>query len=333
MVRSKPIEGIMVGEKVWLYTEKEEPIKVLFLAAGRRTQMAEMWMNRGYHVFSYESDLTSPICQTVSVVQATHKWDEEEWLDEISEMFYIQDIKLIIPFQDNAVIPARNLANHVASFGYLEPKAVCSPQLAAEICYDKKLFEKWMLNNFPAIYPIFDVREKNLLKPRFGKGSTGIVTLQPGENPTINLKRHILQRKVFGTEYSVDCYFDPDGNYVDSVPRVRLLVGSSGEVYKSITERNQWLQATAKTVGEKLGIRGPANMQFILEHGTGYLYLFEINARFGGGYTLSIHAGMDAISLIGKDYLEIDYEYEPDMWRDKLLMQRAYRDFYFQRFK
>ncbi len=30
--------------------------KVLFLAAGRRVQMAKMWEDRGFEVFSYESD-------------------------------------------------------------------------------------------------------------------------------------------------------------------------------------------------------------------------------------------------------------------------------------
>ncbi len=309
--------------------------KVLFLAAGRRTQMSEMFLERGFDVFSYESDLTSPICQVASVIEATKPWSNSRFMDEILPVYEANNIQLVIPFQDEAVIAACKLDRYFKNRG-LEPKIVCSPIAVAEVCYDKTYFSQWMRSNFPAIYPSVIDGSPMIVKPRYGAGSRSVYHIEDKHD----LQEHdfflkstgwVVQRKVKGIEYSVDCYFDLNGNYVDSVPRRRILIGSSGEVVKSITERNEWLQAISKEVGEKLGLVGPANMQYILEEKTGEIYLFEINARFGGGYTLSIHAGMDAINLIARDYMGRDFEYESDTWRSNLLLQRAYRDYYFQR--
>ncbi len=312
-----------------------EKIPILFLAAGRRVQMTQMFLERGFEVFSYESDLTSPICQVAFVIEATKPWSDSHFMDEILPVYKANNIQLVIPFQDEAVIAACKLDRYFKNRG-LEPKIVCSPIAVAEICYDKLFFEQWMGDKFPTIYPSANILRPMIIKPRYGAGSRIIFHVEneldlEKYKLLISSGKWIKQRKIKGIEYSVDCYFDPDGNYIDSVPRRRILIGSSGEVVKSITERNKWLQAISKEVGERLGLIGPVNMQYILEYNTGEIYLFEINARFGGGYTLSIHAGMDVINLIARDYLGRDFEYEPDTWRNNLLLQRAYRDFYFQR--
>ncbi|KKN45725.1 hypothetical protein LCGC14_0680430, partial [marine sediment metagenome] len=277
-------------------------IPVLFLAAGRRMQMAQMFQERGFEIFSYESDLTSPIAQRVSVIESTLPWSDPNFMDEVFPVCMENNIELIIPFQDNAVQAASRLGGYLRSKG-TQSQAVCSTKRIAEICYDKSSFALWMVEHFPGLYPSVIDGSPMVAKPKYGAGSKTIYHIDDELDferykPYINSKKWITQRKIKGTEYSVDCYFDLIGDYVDSVPRRRLIMGSSGEVIKSITERNVQLQAISKKVGERLGLKGPANMQYIVEDKTTRIYLFEINARFGGGYTLSIQAGMDAINLI-----------------------------------
>jgi len=78
-----------------------------------------------------------------------------------------------------------------------------------------------------------------------------------------------------------------------------------------------------------LGIVGPSNTQWIIDT-KGSLWLLEVNARFGGGYTLSMEAGLDAISLIERDYFGKDYVYPREI-KNNLLLERSYRDHFYER--
>lgn len=297
--------------------------KVLFLGAGRRVELINRFNRAGFECYSYEVNQDVP-AQDVSFVIQGLPWDAPDIVSDIATAAIINEIDLIIPCQDAAVPIATKLGEI----------AVASIYESAMICLDKREFEKFMLDNFSENYPNFDRYKdtKFVCKPARGYGSNGIVISEdvsildkPANEP------YICQRFIKGTEYSVDAYFDKNGKYVDSVQRYRHRV-SGGEVIISETVHSPKLANLTEEIGNKIGgLKGPINFQYIFDNKpNGTFYLFEINARFGGGYTLSMEAGLNAIKLIKRDWLGEEFEYTPNQWKH-VVLQRSFKDHYFER--
>jgi carbamoyl-phosphate synthase large subunit len=302
-------------------------MNALFVGGGRRVELAWRFIERGYTVYSYELDRRTPIASVARIVEGL-QWNDENIHDDLQQVIEEHDIRLVIPLMD-AAVPICSRLPFILGVTVLTP----SPS-TSDTCYDKKQFDEFMKKEFSYIYPAWDGERDTIAKPRFGFGSKHIITLKHQDDwqeflSVHDKKNFIFQNKMYGDEYSVDAYFDRNAVFVDAVPRLRLRVGS-GEVITSRTVRDEELQLNAKLIGERLGLVGPANMQFIRENGNGNIYNFEVNARFGGGWTFSIEAGLDAISLIDRDYFGIEFEYEPNKWNDNLLLERSYRDHYYE---
>lgn len=316
---------------------------VLFLGGGRRVTLAEEFRRRGFSVYAYELTKEVPISSVAEVIIGKY-WNDMDIVDHIKSIYEEKHIDLIIPLQDEATVIAASLKTL-----YPDMKVIVSLPIAAVTCFDKYLFSEYIKAKFNDLYiPTlyigynksrqstneYDIELPVIIKPIFGFGSRkNIIANTESEVFDIIQKldkdgEYILQTFVYGKEYSVDCYFNPSGEYVDSVVRERLLT-FNGEVITSTTIDFDKLRELAKQVGETLGIIGVCNMQFIVTP-EDKIYIIEINARFGGGVTLSIAAGLDMISLIYKDYLGGDYKYMPNSWKRGMLLERAFRDFYFE---
>lgn len=132
-----------------------------------------------------------------------------------------------------------------------------------------------------------------ILKPVDGSSSRGIrrlrsvEALRDGERgPAL-----VVQQLLEGPEYTVNLFFGPTGELECAIPHRRLAV-REGEVSKGLTERNLPLIELAQRLARlltPLGARGPFCYQAILQDGAPRL--FELNARFGGGYPLAHRAG------------------------------------------
>jgi carbamoyl-phosphate synthase large subunit len=131
------------------------------------------------------------------------------------------------------------------------------------------------------------------LKPRCGRASIDnfkVTTLAEYQVAASKVPDAILQPFIQGTEVTIDTLSDLDGRFLSACPRVRLEV-KSGQAYRSRTIRAPELVDAARRIVEGLPIHGPANIQcFLTDDGPRF---FEINARFGAGTILSIHAGMN----------------------------------------
>ena len=80
------------------------------------------------------------------------------------------------------------------------------------------------------------------------------------------------------------------------VPRERLTI-RAGEVMTSRIEMASDIIESAKKVGTLLQLRGPANLQGILEESGNFLFT-DVNLRFGSGVVHTIHAGADIPGMI-----------------------------------
>lgn len=69
-------------------------------------------------------------------------------------------------------------------------------------------------------------------------------------------------------------------------------------------------------------------MQFISDS-SDKLWIMEVNARFGGGATLSIAAGFDMINLLEKEYYNFDQlDSYYSNWESGLHLFRCFVDYY-----
>ena len=302
-------------------------MNILFLGGGRRVELAKLFKFRGYKIYSYELNKRVPISSIAQIVEGYH-WKHEGIYNHIVSIIQNLNIDLVIPLQDEAVLVASKLP---------EITQVLSPEYEiAEICFDKKLFENFIVSNpdLAKYYP-FEVRNSypKIVKPRYGFGSRNLITIDsPFDEANFfefnSIINYVVQSKINGIEYSVDSYFDKDSKWIDSIPRQRIRVGS-GEVITSLTVEKPNLVEITKFIGELLKLRGPTNTQYIITPEED-IYILEINSRFGGGYTLSIAAGLDTISLIERDYFNKEFDYIPNQWKRNLLLERSYEDHFFQ---
>jgi carbamoyl-phosphate synthase large subunit len=135
------------------------------------------------------------------------------------------------------------------------------------------------------------LREPAIAKPKGGSASIGIV--RPNnlrELEGLNPDSYIVQELWQGREFTINVFFDRSGQLRCAVPHERLEV-RAGEVSKGVTRRMPVLEEAAKKLAQALpGAVGPLCFQAVVMD-SGEFVVFEINARFGGGYPLTHRAG------------------------------------------
>lgn len=289
-------------------------MNVLFLGAGKRVSMANIFKDNGFNIFSYETDEHVPISKVAKIIIGK-RWKDNDIIDDIINIVNTNDISLVIPFQDAAI----ELCDSLKAKGI---NVVSSSEETAKICHNKKELENFMMKNFPEIYPYPEDGYDRVYKPVYGFGGRGIIKT----DKHLHLEDYICQKMIEGTEYSVDCFSDISGKLVDAICRLRTEV-CCGEVSKSKTVQNEILLSLVEHIGNKLNIIGPSNFQFIIDKNN-KPYLIEINCRFGGGFTFSYKSGLDFITLIKNNYFNETNTYKREK-KDFVLM-RYYEDYVYE---
>jgi carbamoyl-phosphate synthase large subunit len=137
------------------------------------------------------------------------------------------------------------------------------------------------------------------LKPRRGSGSVGtarVESLHSLHESARGRSDLIVQEAVAGAEFTVDCFAAAPGRVVAAVPRERIAI-KAGVSVKGRTYRHPAIEAIARDVVEKSGLRGPANVQGMLRP-DGSFSIIEMNPRFSGTLALTTAAGINFASLL-----------------------------------
>jgi hypothetical protein len=309
---------------------------ILFLGGGRRVTLAEEFIKRGYKVLSYEATHKAPISSVAPVILGL-KWDNPNIMNHISSMACAYSIELIVPLQDEAVKVLASYKEQIPTFSLVGSKdsAVWSLDkwLYSTLIY--QYLREYYIPTQLITYNWFTGDITNLLKdsgciikPRAGFRSQGISIIRSKEDifewveeinpfladqPTFPSGEYIIQKFIKGVEFTVDGYISPKKGFIDAVPRIRLRVDGGEVVTSKTVDYPELVHATCE-IGKRLGIVGPYNVQFIVDV-NGHIYTTETNARFGGGSTLSLNAGLDFIGLIGKDYFNKYFNYKVGSWQ------------------
>ena len=132
-----------------------------------------------------------------------------------------------------------------------------------------------------------------VVKPRCGAGSGHMLIVDADRlDAAISIVPDpIVQPRLWGTELSVDAFFDFSSTLRHYVPRERVkTVGGESIQGRTVDDAAfaDWLREVFRVMGAH-GARGPQTVQlFLSEAGP---VLSEINPRFAGGFPLANRAG------------------------------------------
>ncbi len=165
------------------------------------------------------------------------------------------------------------------------------------------------------------LRAPVIAKPNGGSASLGVVRPRhPAELAELDPRRYIVQELWQGHEYTVNVFFDRSGRLHCAVPHERVEV-RAGEVSKGVTRRIAALTQAARQLPAILpGAAGPLCFQAIVTKG-GEAAVFEINARFGGGYPLAHYAGARMSQWLLEEAAGLPLSAHDD-WREGVNMLR-----------
>jgi len=304
--------------------------RVLISSAGRRAALVGAFREAGagsVHACDLNPDLSSA-CQLADAAHAVPRCDAPDFIDAIEDIVRRHAIRLIVPTIDTELPAYAAAAGRLAEAGAFvhvsDPEAVAivrdknrTMQVlgAAGVPVPETCGETELRADPSCLgWPVF-------AKPAGGSASRGLAVYRslddlPGSFP----EPMIFQTRLSGPEYTVNIFIDRDGRLRCAIPHLRIQT-RAGEVEKGRTERRADLAGIAAAVAAGLpGARGVLCFQVIDDprHGP---RVFEVDARFGGGYPLAHHAGARFA-----DWLLDELAGQPcrahDNWREGVTMLR-----------
>lgn len=281
-------------------------LRMLVTSAGRRVELIQCFREAadalGINLVVFACDqypVLSAACHRADTAFAVPPVTDYAYVQAIAAAVREHRIGLIVPTIDPELLPLARTAVLFADEGAL--LALSGAALVA-MCGDKLATANFLARHVlpspltmsleealanPAAWP-----GPLFIKPKFGSASRGVravdslASLSGVEFPEPMLAQALLS----GSEHTVNMFFDRAGRLCSAVAHERLRV-RGGEVEKGITRRNPRLLHLARALAAVLPEpRGALCFQAMVAP-DGQASIFEINARFGGGYPLAHRAG------------------------------------------
>ena len=286
-------------------TQSETPthLTMLLSSAGRRVGLLEAFRSGarelGIELTVIATDMNpawSAACRIADHAAAVPAASDPRFIDETAALCSQYGVSLLVPTID----PELPLyAGAIARFEELGTRVVVDPDLIA-LSANKLDTARWLAAigvPVPLTHGIEAVRDgaemiwPAVVKPAYGSASRGISIAATRQNlPSTWSEPMIVQQQLIGDEWTVNAFVDNHGVLRTVVPHRRIGV-RAGEVEKGITERVPAFRDIAELIVSHLPApSGPFCFQAIM-NADGDVGVFEINARFGGGYPLADKAG------------------------------------------
>lgn len=280
--------------------------RMMLSSAGRRVGLMRSFRESaatlGIDFTIYACDLQpewSPACIEADKAFAVPCAESGAFIPRMLEICERERIQLIVPTIDTELIAYSEARDRFAEIGC--HVAVSDPAVV-HMARDKLATARFLADAglpSPATLSVdeflgrhMELKLPLLAKPRHGSSSRGIMMVH-GRDEAMGLdvtEPYILQEYLEGREFTISLYFDEEGELKSAVPHERLRV-RSGEVEKGVTSGDMLLRNLAWRLGDQLrGARGAMCFQ-VRTDAQGSSSIFEINARFGGGYPLAHQAG------------------------------------------
>lgn len=314
---------------------KQGSLRILFTSAGRRVELTRCFRSAAarldaaceIHACDLNPDL-SPACRSADASFTVPRCTDPGYVDALLEYCRARSIDLVVPTIDPELFPIAEARDRFARIG--TAVHVSSPE-TIDIVRDKlKTIEALAAVGVPVPRTAYveaarassdDWPFPAFIKPAGGSASRGIGLLQgPADFRDDYDEPMIVQEYLRGPEYTVNLYVDRSGKLLSAIPHIRLSI-RAGEVEKGRTVRSIAFREIAERVVAALpDPQGAMCFQLIDDPEKGPR-VFEINARFGGGYPLADHAGARFAESLLAGLLDRP-ECASDDWRDGVTMLR-----------
>jgi carbamoyl-phosphate synthase large subunit len=278
---------------------------ILISSAGRRVELIRCFRDGAAHlgidlrVIAVDVDpAMSAACQIADVAIRVPRCDHPEFIDALLGICLQHEVDLVVPTIDPELEP---LSAQAARFREIDVDLVVAAPEVVRLARDKLRTAHFLAGRgvpAPRSGRLEEVMADPdawpwplMLKPRAGSSSVGIRILSsPDHLAELGGSRDYLAQELLqGDEYTVNLFFERAGRLRCAIPHQRCEV-RAGEVAKGITRRHPELEAIAWALGEALpGARGALCFQAVVD-AAGRAVVFELNARFGGGYPLAHRA-------------------------------------------
>ena len=252
---------------------------------------------------------SDPLAASVQVADTCHTlplFEDPACKNRLLDICQKDAVDAILPMTNKAI---EFLNRHRKDFDKNHLLAYLEDAGTIEICHDKQKLARFFESEgipcpktgsakmFSAIddFPL-------IAKPKQGEGGKEnfvIATQRDLEFYAQKYPGHVLQKFISGQEYSVDWFSEKSGKPLLIVPRKRLQV-RDGEVMVSEICMDPAIIELVRRVGFKLKLRGPANLQGIMDGNARFLFT-DINLRFGSGASHTIAVGGDMPEYIYRD--------------------------------
>jgi carbamoyl-phosphate synthase large subunit len=310
---------------------------VLLSSAGRRVELMSCFRKDaaelGLELTVIATDLDpsmSAACHTADRAHRVPRCTSPEFVPHMLALCVREGVDLLVPTIDTELLALAAARDELGRGG--TQVVVSSPEIV-QLSRDKARTMEVLRaggvtvpDTIPLATLVADptaLRWPVILKPIGGSRSVGIITMASPEclaAVAAGLSGYIAQERWSGEEYTVNMYFDGNGRMQCAVPHLRQEV-RAGEVSKGITKRHPRLLAIAERLGDLLtGARGPLCFQAITRS-SDEAAVFELNARFGGGFPLAHRAGAHVPKWLMEERLGIEPTV-PATWRENLAMLR-----------
>ncbi len=310
-------------------------MNLLITSAGRRNQLLDCFRHSATQLGIPLRILTTDMRPGLSSASlaadasfAVPPSTSPSYIPALLEICSREKVSLLIPTIDHDLAPLSESKDKFAAIG---TTVIISSYVAVHIARDK----------FATIRALGDVGipvPKSLMlkdylaeptklagdliaKPRAGSSSIGIILPRgPADLANLPPDDYVVQEKWEGQEFTVNVFIDRAGKLISAIPHLRMQV-RSGEVSQGLTVRNAALSWVAERLTLALpGLRGPACFQAIVR-ADGSLCVFEVNARFGGGYPLADEAGARFVTWLLEEQAGLPSS-ATSAWEEGVLMLR-----------
>ncbi|WP_332836098.1 ATP-grasp domain-containing protein [Flavisphingomonas formosensis] len=271
----------------------------------------------------------SPACLESDYAIAVPPATSPEFIEQLVEYCGLHQIAFIVPTIDTELITLSLARERFAQVG---TTVVVGSPLIVEMARDKLMTAQFLAAAgipSPRTATAEEVLYGNdswawplLAKPRHGSSSRGIHVVEDRSAVARlgNREPYVVQEMLYGREFTVNLFFDRTGTLKSAVPHERLKV-RAGEVEKGVTTRDPELCGFARKLARALDRPFGAMCFQAIKSKDGKASLFEINARFGGGYPLAHRAGATFTRWLIEQQLDLASTAN-DGWEDSVVMLR-----------
>jgi carbamoyl-phosphate synthase large subunit len=319
-------------------------MKILITSIGSNTSISiikALRMQNMLDLVIYGTDFNSSAYCAGSLlvdffIQLPNSKDESEYETKLISLIRNEQIDLLIPIHDTEILLISKL-----KFKYPNLLNWCvNDESIINLCNNKKLSNDYSITNgikTPENYELKFIDKSTfrdnevIAKPFNGVSSFGIHILNNYDDfqqilNKIDPSIYIFQKKVYGVEYTVDCYSNNDGCFYGGLVRERIETKSGIAVKSKVVEFPQLLNI-CKIFLNKINYKGASNLQFIVNEND--IFFIEINPRFSGAGILSYKAGFNSPLLTILESLNQKLpDFETLQIKYNLIMNRYWEETY-----